>query len=339
MKKKSSKVVNEPIQELKNPNLIGHATQRAFFNNLHSNNRLPSTLLLTGPGGVGKSLVAKEIALSLFCEKSSWGGCKTCPSCLVYMHGNTPDLYQVNFDDHTAAAIENVRELLYSLQLKSFAGKNRVVIFNNAHLMSVQVTNLLLKQLEEPRPNTFFILVSSSKARMLPTLLSRCQTTHFDALSISEIEQVLVQNPSLMPADVSISDRKLLLELADGSLENLASLSQELPRAKSIEERIENILTGDTPEATKLSSELAKDKDNIERTLRLIVILLRTKLLETTDLCKKNRLAHALQNAISSERLALDRNLAPSYLFSLMMTQLLPLPRGAEPLLIDNVVV
>jgi DNA polymerase-3 subunit delta' len=318
---------------------VGHKTQRTFFEHLIERNRLPSTILLAGPGGIGKRRIAQEMAQSLFCEKHVWAGCGTCHSCTLFKAHNTPDLYQLDFADAEQASIERVRELLYSLQLKSFAGTQRVVIFDNAHLMSNAVTNVLLKTLEEPRPNTYFLLISSSKARMLPTLLSRSQVVHFSHLNRNEIDEILNTTPSLINTSINSEQRELLIDLTDGSLEGLATMSDDLPLAQSLSERIDAIVKGEAADVTKLASELGKDKDKLPQTFRLLTVLLRSKIYKALDSRTKSVFAYALQNCISCERLALERNLSAHYLFTTLFAQLTPLTEFREPILIENVVV
>lgn len=320
---------------------MGHREQRKFFHDLFTKGRFPSTLLLAGTGGIGKRLVAEEIAQTLFCEQAAWGGCQECHQCHLFNASNIADFYQLNFADDHQSSIEHVRELLYSLQLKSFAGKNRVVLFDNTHLMSVQINNLLLKTLEEPRPDTYFILVTSSKARMLPTLLSRSQVTNFESLAVDEMQRIIQNDPTIIPAEIAASEYKLIIQLADGSFESVASLCQELPRAREISDRIDKILEGDIPEATRLAGELAKEKDRIAEVLRLLTVLIRTKLHAAKVPTQQHRIAVGLHNCVTAERLVLERNLSANYLLSFLMTQLLPnnfLP-GIEPLLIEQVVV
>ena len=318
---------------------VGHETQRAFFEHLISKDRLPSTMLLTGPGGIGKKRIAQEIAQTLFCEKKAWSGCRDCAPCRLFEAQNIPDLYQLDFVNAEQAAIEHVRELLYSLQLKSFSGTQRVVIFDNAHLMSNAVTNALLKTLEEPRPHTYFLLISSSKARMLPTLLSRSQVVHFSHLSRAEINQILSSTPTLINSSISAEQHELLIDLSDGSLEGLATMSDDIAFAQSLSERIDVIVNGGGGDVTKLASELGKDKEKLPQTFRLLTVLLRSKLLKTSDTRSKNNFAYALQNCISSERLALERNLSAHYLLTMLFSQLTPHAEFSEPLLIENVVV
>ena len=261
-KKPSSQQASLGVSKPPSPlTTVGHKTQRAFFEHLIERNRLPSTMLLAGPGGIGKRRIAQEMAQSLFCEKHLWSGCGICHSCKLFEARNTPDLYQLDFTDSEQASIERVRELLYSLQLKSFAGTQRVVIFDNAHLMSNAVTNVLLKTLEEPRPNTYFLLITSSKARMLPTLLSRSQVIHFSHLSRDEIDEILSTTPGLINTSISPEQRELLIDLTDGSLEGLSAMSDDLPHAQSLSERIDVIVKGEGADVTKLASELGKDKE------------------------------------------------------------------------------
>lgn len=343
MTKKGATSLVQPRSVTHSPaDIVGHSAQRKFFKKLFEKNIFPSTLLLAGPGGVGKGMVAEEIARALFCDKTEWSGCGTCHSCTLFQAQTIPDFYTIDFAAEDSGSVEHVRELLYSLQLKSFSGKNRVVIFSNAHLMSTQVTNALLKSLEEPRPNTYFILTTSSKARLLPTLLSRCQTSHFDTLSREEMLDIIKKTPEIIPAEIPAKEHELLITLADGSFENLQSIAQEFSQAKDISKRLDSIIDGAVPETVKLAGELARNKEHIGDPLRLLVVLMRAKLQENYATATYRRVAVGLQNCISAERYVLERNLAANYVLSLLLTQLLPPGRGqanVEPLLLENVLV
>ena len=316
--------------------IVGHIRQRRLLERLLCSGRLPSAMLLTGPSGIGKSLVARELAQSLFCERVPvqpprglkpaprqipYGGCRQCKACRLFAAGNTPDYHLVECLDREKWNIEGIRDLLYSLNLKSFAGGRRVVIFNNAEHMSEPSGNALLKALEEPRPDTHFILVSASHSKLLPTVVSRCQSWFFDSLSADEIKQIVTQLENLggetgeapLPAGAALDD---LARLADGSMENLGHLAAHHERWAQLSRDLEAIHAGDAAAAQALAAQLAKDREQLRTWLQLLRIIAREKMSLERRRRSAALWAECLTNLIAAERLIFDRNLSAGYVLN-----------------------
>src|SRR6185369_11945233 len=153
---------------------------------LAKSGRLPPALLFYGPGGIGKSAAAWEFARYLHCDRPADSGpCETCPSCAASKSGADADLKVLNAQTQAQlleeepekqqhVKIEAVRHLIKDLEMRSFLGRWKIAIIDEAHTMQPAAASALLKALEEPPPKTLWILVSSFKERMLPTILSRC---------------------------------------------------------------------------------------------------------------------------------------------------------------------
>jgi DNA polymerase-3 subunit delta' len=154
--------------------------------------RLPHAMLIRGPEGVGKLAFATALAQALLCEHpgASGEGCGACTGCTWLNRGSHPDLRllepQVPDDAGEAGegrekkarlqiAVEQVRELAHFLNLSSHRGKARVVVIHPAESLNVNAANALLKNLEEPPPQTYFFLVAHRWHQLLPTIRSRCQ--------------------------------------------------------------------------------------------------------------------------------------------------------------------
>lgn len=139
--------------------------------------RLPQGLLISGAAGVGKGALADDFARRLLCASpSAEGACGTCPACRLAAAGNHPDYLRIEPEEAgKRITVDLVRRLIDRLSLKPQYGASRVVVIRPAHAMNTAAANSLLKTLEEPDPQTLFILVSERPTQLPATVLSRCQ--------------------------------------------------------------------------------------------------------------------------------------------------------------------
>jgi DNA polymerase-3 subunit delta' len=138
--------------------------------------RLPHALLLQGLPATGTFALADWIARATFCERAESAPCGACDACTLHAAGNHPDLLRLGIrEDRKQIVIDDVRELIATLGLKSFRGGRRVAIVAPADAMNVNGANALLKTLEEPGAGTLLILVVGRADRLPVTIASRCQ--------------------------------------------------------------------------------------------------------------------------------------------------------------------
>lgn len=171
---------------------------------------VPHALLFSGIEGIGKEDTAIQLALAVNCQSQNTGispdrtgrfqlsdiACMACRSCKKIISGNHPDLLQIH-PSGNLIKIAQVRELINSLLLKNYEARYRVVIISNADKMNKEASNALLKVLEEPPKDTFFILTSCQPSDLLPTILSRCQNIGFSPVSSENIRIYLNRNYDL----------------------------------------------------------------------------------------------------------------------------------------------
>jgi len=166
-------------------------------------NRMPNSILLFGPEGVGKKETALVLSKALNCLELKDDACEKCRNCSAINSGNFPDVFpdiRVVWDKPPkkekktdAISIDNIKGLKQLAYLKPMVGKKRVFIIDQAEKMTPDASNALLKVLEEPPPGSHIILTSNNLNLILPTVLSRCQVLTFAPISQEDIQKLLVE--------------------------------------------------------------------------------------------------------------------------------------------------
>lgn len=192
--------------------VLGHDRVRQQFATAIANDRLASTFLFLGLGGIGKRTFALKLAQTLLCPHASdFHPCGTCPSCRQVLAGEHPDLeYLCRLPDRNHIILEQLigekgdRDgFCHSIARKPFYGGRKVAILDDADDLRHEGANALLKTLEEPPPNTIIILIGTAEQRQLPTIRSRCQIVRFSPLSWEDVQQILLLKDLVSPPDMA----------------------------------------------------------------------------------------------------------------------------------------
>lgn len=177
------------MQNLKS-HIRGHLAQITQLEEAVDRQRLPHAMLFTGPESIGKKMVAYAIAQKLLCEVKDTPDtpCGVCPSCVrVAKHQSENVLFIEPAGQNIK--VDQARHIIEFLNLSNF-GRSRVVIIDQAHLFNPQAANSILKILEEPSENVFFILIAPEAESMMRTIRSRSQVIRFNPLNETEIKSI-----------------------------------------------------------------------------------------------------------------------------------------------------
>ncbi|MBC8283260.1 MAG: DNA polymerase III subunit delta' [Nitrospinae bacterium] len=178
--------------------IFGQEQPKKIIKNALQNSSVAHAYLFYGQESIGKKLIAIELAKALNCTSLAEGEpCDECSSCKKIEKRTHPDFFFIEPTKSTPTAreasikIEVIRELQRKLSFQPYEGKVKVAVIDDADLMNLQAANSFLKTLEEPPSSTILILISSHPFKLLPTMLSRCQTILFQSLTPEYIKKIL----------------------------------------------------------------------------------------------------------------------------------------------------
>lgn len=163
--------------------VIGQSHITTTLKNAINNNQLAHAFLFCGPRGVGKTTCARILAKTINCENRDKDGeaCNKCNSCESFDHGSSFNIFEL--DAASNNGVEGMRDLTEQVRFSPQAGKYKVYIIDEVHMLTTQAFNAFLKTLEEPPPYAIFILATTEKHKILPTILSRCQIFDFKRIT------------------------------------------------------------------------------------------------------------------------------------------------------------
>ena len=207
--------------------VVGQPHVARTLKNAIAGSRLAHAYVFAGVRGTGKTSVARILAKSLNCEKGPAATpCNECVSCNEIMEGRSLDVMELDAASRTG--VDNIRELQEVVSYAPVRDRYRVLIIDEAHMLSKAAFNALLKTLEEPPPRVIFILATTEIQKLLPTILSRCQVFEFHRVPLKSI---VVHLRHIADAEtISISDRSLerIARAGEGSLRDALSVLERV---------------------------------------------------------------------------------------------------------------
>jgi len=231
--------------------------------------RFPHGLIFAGPEGIGKRTCALMVAKALNCVNAGPDDfCDACPQCHKINAGTHLDVIRIGIEeDASEIKIAQVRQALQMLGLKPFEGKAKIFVIDPANAMNAAAANALLKGLEEPPENSFFILLSTNIHELIMTVRSRSQAYHFSPLTLEELRAA---TPG---AD------ELLLRWSRGSIGALRSMDVAIlkQRREIVVDFLETVIQAsetDFRDLTAASGDLARSKNDFESYLAMMGVVL-----------------------------------------------------------------
>ena len=210
-------------------NILGNETNKKKLEKSIEQNRISHSYIFSGIDGIGKKLIAGELAKKVLCLEPDKKVCK-CKSCIEYDSNNNPDFFMIIPEDGKIK-IEKIREIQRKIAEKPIVSNKKVYIIDDAQVMTTEAQNCLLKTLEEPPEFVTIILIGSNENNFLSTIKSRCTIIKFQDIENSQIKDYLKSK-----YDIKVSDN--LLEIFDGSIGKAEKLKDKQELYNSIIEII-----------------------------------------------------------------------------------------------------
>ena len=163
--------------------VVGQSHITTTLKNAIKNNQLAHAFLFCGPRGVGKTTCARILAKTINCENRTPDGeaCNVCNSCVSFDQGTSLNIHEL--DAASNNSVDDIRSLVDQVRFAPQAGAYKVYIVDEVHMLSTSAFNAFLKTLEEPPPYAIFILATTEKHKIIPTILSRCQIFDFKRIT------------------------------------------------------------------------------------------------------------------------------------------------------------
>jgi DNA polymerase-3 subunit delta' len=262
--------------------IIGHQKQWQFLKKSAELGKVSPALLFSGQSGLGKKTMALEFAKFLNCQHKDRDKkpCQECKSCLDFQTGRHPDLVLIK-PRGREIQISQIKDLHFTLSLSCYSAAWRVVIFDQAHSLNQESQSALLKILEEPKPQTIFILIAEHPRFLLPTILSRLETVKFYPVPRKEIEDYLKSK--------RVKDIEEILRFAlgrPGLALAFAADPSKIAFRKKKEQELERLRCSDLSFRFHYAKELSDNSPELRETLDVWLNYLRQNLFENKRIIK-----------------------------------------------------
>jgi len=208
--------------------VVGQSHITTTLKNAIKNNQLAHAFLFCGPRGVGKTTCARILAKTINCTNPTPEGeaCNSCNSCVSFESGTSLNIHEL--DAASNNSVEDIRSLVEQVRFAPQAGKYKVYIVDEVHMLSASAFNAFLKTLEEPPSYAIFILATTEKHKILPTILSRCQIFDFKRITNNDtVEhlQEIVEKESIKAEKAAL---QVIAQKSEGCMRDSLSILDKI---------------------------------------------------------------------------------------------------------------
>src|SRR4051812_42527458 len=208
--------------------VVGQEHITTTLKNAINNNQLAHAFLFCGPRGVGKTSCARILAKTINCENRDKNGeaCNTCQSCISFDAGTSLNIHEL--DAASNNSVDDIRTLVDQVRFAPQAGKYKVYIVDEVHMLSSSAFNAFLKTLEEPPPFAIFILATTEKHKILPTILSRCQIFDFKRITNNDTVEHLQEIAEKESVHAEKAALQVIAQKSEGCMRDSLSILDKI---------------------------------------------------------------------------------------------------------------
>ena len=208
--------------------VVGQQSITATLKNAIKNNQMAHAYLFCGPRGVGKTTCARIFAKTINCQNvtADHEPCNECESCLAFNENRSFNIHEL--DAASNNSVEDIRSLIDQVRIPPQLGHYSVYIIDEVHMLSSSAFNAFLKTLEEPPRHAIFILATTEKHKILPTILSRCQIFDFNRIKISDIAEYLQYVAKSESITIEETGVNVIAHKADGAMRDALSIFDQI---------------------------------------------------------------------------------------------------------------
>lgn len=208
--------------------VVGQSALTTTLKNAIKSKHLAHAYLFCGPRGVGKTTCARIFAKAINCENLTpdFEACDCCESCVSFNQQRSYNIHEL--DAASNNGVDDIRSLIEQVRIPPQIGKYSVYIIDEVHMLSTGAFNAFLKTLEEPPAHAIFILATTEKHKIIPTILSRCQIYDFNRISIQdtiEYLQYVARNESV---DIDTNALSIIAQKSDGGMRDALSVFDQI---------------------------------------------------------------------------------------------------------------